>query len=116
MKWKNTLLEICSPTLTFSSKQVHKQQCLKVTQCSMVNWCSDSIVLPSWWVAPFIKVLYVWHQMIFSGTRHWKILHQSWIADADIVHEQNVCCVVLTVSWCLRELSAQKGYIVPCEN
>jgi len=38
--------------LTDTNFQVHEQQCLKVTQHSVMNWCSDSIVLPSWWVAP----------------------------------------------------------------
>jgi len=43
----------CSLTLIFNSKQVHEQQCLKA--CRMLSWCSDSIVLPSWWVAPLIS-------------------------------------------------------------
>ena len=56
-KWRHEMEKThywkkCSPTLIFNFKQVHEQQCLKVTQCSMMNWCSDSIVLPSWWVAP----------------------------------------------------------------
>jgi len=48
---KNTLLEKCSLTLIFSSKQVHEQQCLKVTQRSMVT----SLCYSSWWVAPLIS-------------------------------------------------------------
>jgi len=48
---KHVIGKKCSPTLIFNSKQVHEQQCLKVTQRCMMNWC---IVLPSWWVASLI--------------------------------------------------------------
>jgi len=34
---KNTLLEKMFTDTYFNFKQVHEQQCLKVTQCSMMN-------------------------------------------------------------------------------